>query len=85
MKLVDRINVLSAHGMPPTPQFVKNMIFELSQSYVGDHWVSRFVKRHKDELCNLYLDSIDYTRRVIDNCRHFKDYFDKVSAYLNLN
>ena len=85
MQLVERINILSARGMPPTPQFVANMVLELSKEHVGEHWVSRFVKRHQDALCSIYLDNIDYTRRVADNSRHFKDYFDKVSVHLNQN
>ena len=48
---------------------------------VGDHWISRFTNRHKDELTSIYLDSIDIARRVADNGRHFKHYFKQVSLY----
>ena len=82
---MERINTLSARGMHPTPHFVKNMVFELSHEEVSPHWISRFIRRHKDDLSSIYLGSLDYSRRVADNSRHFKDYFNKVSAHLNLN
>lgn len=80
--LVERINTLSARGLPPTPQFVKNLVQEMTGKVVGDHWVTRFVKRHADKLESIYLTSIDYARRVADNSRHFKHYFERVSSIL---
>lgn len=76
--LVERINTLSARGMPPTPKMVENLVRELTQQPIGKHWVRRFIKRHKDELDSVYLDSIDYARRVADNSRHFEHYFELV-------
>ena len=78
--LVERINTLSARGMPPTPQIVRNLVSELSGTPVGKNWVSRFVKRRDNELCSVYLDSIDYARRIADNSKHFKHYFELASA-----
>ena len=82
--LVDRINTLSARGLPPTPQFVKNLVQKMVQKVVGDHWMIRFVQRHDDTLESIYLDSIDYARRVADNARHFKHYFDTVGFKTHL-
>ena len=79
--LVERINTLSARGMPPAPQLVRNLVLELSGKPIGHNWVSRFVKRHDNELCSIYLDSIDYARRVADNSKHFTNYFDQVSVF----
>ena len=78
--LVDRINTLSTRGIPPTPAFVENLVQELIKAFVGDRWISRFVKRHQDELESIFLDSIDYARRVADNSRQFKHYFECVST-----
>ena len=77
--LVERINTLSARGLPPTSQFVRNLVQELSGALVGSNWVGRFVARHDDQLCAIFLDSIDYSRRIADNSRHFQHYFDHVS------
>ena len=82
--LVERINTLSARGMPPTPQFVKNLVAEMTEKEVGDHWVSRFVKRQEGKLLSIYLENIDYARRVADNGRHFKHYFDQVGLIFRL-
>ena len=78
--LVERINMFSARGMPPTPQIVRNLVLELLGTPVGKNWVSRFVKRRESELCSVYLDSIDYTRRIADKSKHFKHYFEFASA-----
>ena len=78
---MNRINVLSGRGMPPTPQFVRNVVVELSGEPARKNWVTRFIKRHDDELCSMFLDSIDYARRVADNSRHFKHCFESVSPF----
>ena len=78
--LVERINILSARGIPPTPAVVRNLVIELTGALVGEHWVSRFVERHRDQLYSVYLDSIDYSRRVADNIKHFSHYFMLVSV-----
>ena len=78
---VDRINILSGREMPPTPQFVRNLIIKLFKEPVGKNWVTRFIKRHDDELCSVFLDNINYARRVADNSRHFKYYFELVNSF----
>ena len=78
--LVECINILSARGIPPTPAVVKNLVIELIGAPVGEHWVSRFVERHKNQLYSVYLDSINYSWRVADNSRHFNYYFMLVSV-----
>lgn len=52
---------------------------------VGNHWVTRFVKRHSGKLISVYLESIDYARRVADNGKHFKHYFTTVSLLFHLS
>ena len=80
--LVERINTLSARGMPPTVQFVKNLVAEMVREEVGKHWVPRFVRRHEDELEIAFLEGIDYARRIADNSRHFRYYFENVGLLL---
>ena len=80
--LVDRINYLSERGMPPTPQYVVNLVQEMVEKEVGNYWISCFIKRHDDEFCSIYLDNINYARRVADNSCHFDHYFKQVSAHL---
>ena len=80
--LVERINELSKRGIPPTPKTVENLVFEITQEPPGEHWVSRFIKRHDNTLDSIYLDSIDYSRRVADNSRHFEHYCKLVRSKL---
>ena len=37
MQLVKRINILSARGLPPMPQFVANLVLELFKEHVSEH------------------------------------------------
>jgi Tc5 transposase DNA-binding domain len=78
--LVAYINKLSDRGLPPTPGIVRNLAEELSKSTVGEHWVSRFCKRHKNQLSSVYLRTIDHKRKVTDNSLHFQHYFKAVST-----
>ena len=73
--LIDRINEFSIRGIPPTPQFIENLIVEFINEYIGKHWVNHFVKRHNDQLETIFFDNIDYARHVIDNNYHFQHYF----------
>ena len=60
---------------------MRNLVVELFREPVRKNWVTRFIKRHDDELCSVFLDSIDYARRVADNSRHFEHYFELVSSF----
>ena len=73
--------MFSTRGISPTPAFVENLVQELIKVSVRNRWISRFVERHYNELKNIFLNSIDYARRVTDNSRHFKHYFERVSVY----
>jgi hypothetical protein len=57
--LVQLINKLTDHGMPPTSRIVKNLMEEIRRCAVGKNWTASFVSRHKHELKSLYLNSID--------------------------
>jgi hypothetical protein len=58
--LVGYINNLSARGLSPTSQIVKNLAEKLAGKDIGQNWVLRFVKRKKDVLRSIYLTPIDY-------------------------
>jgi hypothetical protein len=58
--LVRYINELSARGLSPTSQIVKNLAEELAGKEIGQNWVGRFVKRKKDMLKSIYLTPINH-------------------------
>ena len=65
--LIRHINSLSDRGLPLTPQMVKNLAEELSNLPVGVNWVSRFCKRHHNQLRSLYLCTVNHKRKIADN------------------
>jgi hypothetical protein len=58
--LIRYINDLSARGLSPISQIVKNLAEELAGKDIGQNWVLRFVKRKKDVLRSIYLAPINY-------------------------
>ena len=79
--LVRYINDLSARGLPPIPQIVKNLTKELAGKDVGRNWVGRFVERKKTVLKSIYLTPIDHQRKVSDNSHHYEHFFANVRLY----
>jgi Tc5 transposase DNA-binding domain len=77
--LVTYINKLSDRGLPPTPGIVRNLAEELLESEIREHWVSRFCKRHRNELSSVYLRAINHKQKIADNSLYFKHYFKLIS------
>ena len=79
--LVRYINNLSARGLSPTSQIVRNLAKELAGKDIGPNWVARFVKRKKDALKSIYLAPIDHQRKVSDNSHYYEHFFANVRLY----
>jgi Tc5 transposase DNA-binding domain len=82
--LIEYINKLSNRGLPPTPQIVKNLAEEIAGVTLGPNWVSRFCKRHQDQLTSVYLRTIDHKRKLADNSSHFKHFYEHVRIVLRV-
>ena len=76
--LIRHINKLNDRGILPTPQIVKNFVEEIAGGAFGVNWVSRFRKRHQNQLLSVYLHIINYKRKFIDNFYYFKYFYDQV-------
>lgn len=76
--LIRHINNLSDRGLPPTPQFLRNLVFEMVKKQPGKNWVATFCARHQDKTKSLYLRAIDQTRHVADNGAYFKHFYANV-------
>jgi uncharacterized protein YdhG (YjbR/CyaY superfamily) len=76
--LIGYINKLSDRGLPPTPQIVKNLAEEIAGVTLGPNWVSRFCKRHQNQLISVYLRTIDHKRKLADNSSHFQHFYEQV-------
>jgi hypothetical protein len=78
--LIQHINNLSDRGLPPTPQFLTNLVLEIVKKQPGKNWVATFCKRHQNKIRSLYLRAIDQTRRVADNSAYFKHFYTNVRS-----
>jgi len=76
--LIQHINNLSDRGLPPTPQILRNLVFEIVKKQPGKNWVPTFCKRHQDKIKSLYLRAIDQTRKVADNSAYFEHFYANV-------
>ena len=76
--LLDHISKLSARGLPPTPQILRNLVVEIVRHDVSERWVRRFCQRHNDRIDSVYLKVIDHSRKVADNSVYFEYFYNTV-------
>jgi hypothetical protein len=57
--IVEHINTLLSRGLPPTTQFIRNLVFKAVKIRPGKNWVYYFYNRHKNQLKSIYLRAID--------------------------
>jgi hypothetical protein len=76
--LLDHISKLSARGLPPTPQILRNLVVEIVQHDIGERWIRRFSRRYKDRITSIYLKGIDQSRKVADNSKYFVHFYNTV-------
>ena len=74
------LNKLSDRGFHPTPQILENLVVEVVGHPIGLNWIRRFCKRYSAQIKSIYLRNIDQKRKVADNAKHFKQYFETVST-----
>jgi hypothetical protein len=73
--LLKHINDLTDRGLPPTPQILRNLVFEVVKVQPGKNWVYRFCQRYQNKIKSLYLRGIDQRRHVADNSAYFKHFY----------
>jgi hypothetical protein len=76
--LLDHISKLSARGLPPTPQILRNLVVEIIRHDIGECWIRRFCQRHKNRITSVYLKGIDQSRKVADNSKYFEHFYSNV-------
>ena len=77
-QLIITINKLTARGLPPTSQMVRNLAEEMISRAVGKNWTGQFVKRHQNRLESIYLRNIDNIRTQSEYTPMIKLFFDLV-------
>jgi transposase-like protein len=78
-ELVRYINGLTEDGLPPTNSMVATFASRIAKKQPGKMWVSRFIKRHSDELKSAYLEGLDLSRKRADNIYLINHYFELVN------
>lgn len=76
--LIQRINLLTDRGMPPTSQIVRNLAEEIIGASVNKNWTGGFVKRYKNRLKSVYLRNIDSQRVKSEYVSLMKQFYDLV-------
>lgn len=79
-EILRHIDALTNKFIPPTTQIVKNLAEEILHAEVGKNWPARFVKRHQDRLCRVYLRPIDNKRASAENPATFKHFYSLVRS-----
>ena len=81
--LLEWINNLSARGIPPTVAVVRNMIYEITDHWVGKNYVSSWVRRHADELALGYLRPINHVRSRANNFSQYKLFYNNLAKIIS--
>jgi hypothetical protein len=58
-ELLRYIEGLTARGLPPTRQMIRNFASEIAGRPAGIRWVNRFIKRHKVDLLSPWASGMD--------------------------
>ena len=53
------IEGLTARGLPPTREMIRNFASEIAGRLAGSHWVDRFITRHKVDLLSRWASGMD--------------------------
>ncbi len=75
--LVEYINKLTNRGFPPTTSMVLNFAADISKHRPNRCWVTRFVKRHSNELQSGFLSGFDLSRKKADNYYQYSLFFEQ--------
>ena len=77
-ELFKHIQMLNDRGLLSTPRLIRNIAAKIAGVSVGKNWTTRFCNRHFNTLLNVYLRTIDHSRKIADNSRYFDHYFNTV-------
>ena len=77
-KLIAYIGKLYSKGLPPTHAIVRNFAEEIAQKPTGSSWVSRFLKRHDDQLLTHWTASVDSKRFRANSAFRYSLYFERM-------
>ena len=69
-------------GLFPSHQMVANFAENIAGKPPGKNWVSRFVKRHDDELVSRFTSAIDAPRKRADSAYKYSLYFEALERKL---
>jgi len=70
------IEGLTARGLPPTQQMIRNFASDIAGRPAGNHWVERFIKRHKVDLLSRWASGMDAQRKRADSAFKYSLYFE---------
>lgn len=73
--LLGYIDSLTDRHIPPTTQIIKNLAEEILKGPVGKNWTSRFIKRHSNRICSLYLRPLDRLRASAESATIFERFY----------
>ena len=83
LTLVNEINRLTDHGLPPTCAIVRKFAEDVVKKRPGKNWAYEFVKRHQKVLKSGFLAAADLSCKKADDAYQYTLYFELVCSLLN--
>ncbi|KAF2843904.1 hypothetical protein T440DRAFT_353961, partial [Plenodomus tracheiphilus IPT5] len=78
LDLINHIRRLTEEGLPPTRRMSRNYASTISEKPASESWVTRFLRRHKEELKAHYSKGKDRSHHKADSLPKYKTYFSYV-------
>ena len=69
------IDDLTARGLPPTRQMIRNFASDIAGRQAGRSWADRFIKRHDIDLVSRWASGMDTERKRADSAFKYALYF----------
>ena len=65
------IDSLTDRYIPPTTKIIKNLTEEIVRGPIEKNWTARFIQRHSNHICSLYLRSLDHICTFVESITVF--------------
>ena len=73
--LLSYIDSLTDRHIPPTTKIIKNLAEEIVGGPIGKNWTARFIQRHSNRICSLYLRPLDRARASAESITVFQRFY----------
>ena len=73
--LIEYVDHLCERSLPLTKRMIRNFAQEITQKYVGNNWIDRFLKKHNIDIYTRWASGMEKERKEADSAFKYVLYF----------